>query len=163
MYQSSTLPCCYSKPSCDKLPPFILASYLLEAQRTPEKARSSLNPPAQELPSSLVHHPSSLIPLFFSDLTPSSPHQPLLKSARSMISSEVGGELLSPASSLFAAAPGIPASSSPPTASPVEAKPHSSRCFPGQRRHLTSGGLAWEEGSQGAPRWGYEPPAIPFS
>lgn len=61
-----------------------------------------------------------------------SPHQPFLALARSMISSEVGGELALPR----AASPRIPASSSPPTASPDQPN----------MQHLTSGGL----GSQGA-------------
>lgn len=61
------------------------------------KTSSSLNAPAQELLSSVLQHPSSLtIPLFFSDPSPSSPHQPLLGFACPTISPAVGGEFTLP-------------------------------------------------------------------
>lgn len=129
-----------------QIPPFIAALYLLQAQRAAVKTRSSLNPPPQELPSSLVQHPSSLIIFFFFlDLTPSSPHQPLLKFARSMISSKVGGEFTLPREQPLHNGFWDPCQLLSTHRLSRWSKPRSSSCFPGQRRHLTSGGLAREE------------------
>lgn len=105
---------------------------------TPLRTRSSLDPPAQELPSSLVQHPSSPVPPFFRS---PSPHQPSLVLARSMISSEVGGELALPHAASSQRLPGsLPAPLHPrplPTSRTAQLP-----LLPAPRQHLTSGALA---------------------
>lgn len=109
---------------------------------TPLRTRSSSNPPAQQQPSSLVQHPSSPVPLPLFFRSPS-PHQPFLALARSMISSEVGGELALPRAASSQRLPGsLPAPLHPrplptsPTAAPAaaRAKAASHICWAGSAR-----------------------------
>jgi len=100
----------------------------------------------------------------FLEPTPSSPRQPLLELARSVISSEVGGELALPGEQSLHSGVWDPGQPLPTHGLSRRSQPCRSCRFSGRRRHRTAGGLAQE--GRGTPRstsLGDEPPALLWS